>query len=153
MSLALIHQRECFVVNLTYLGHKRNRGRAQFGYSWAPLDRLLSLPQRRNIVGQSILFNEGTAHSYLRSGWRASDSLLKVVEYRFLVIEHSIEIYGGLVAALFAGLGIWLGLKLTRNKETVVIKEVPIAPPERFTLNQSGSRSWGSRHGSSRSWN
>jgi DNA-binding CsgD family transcriptional regulator len=63
--------------------------------------------------------------------------LLKVVEYRFLVIEHSIEIYGGLVAALFAGLGIWLGLKLTRNKETVVIKEVPIAPPERFTLNQS----------------
>jgi DNA-binding CsgD family transcriptional regulator len=63
--------------------------------------------------------------------------LLKVVEYRFLVIEHSIEIYGGLIAALFAGLGIWLGLKLTRNKETVVIKEVPIAAPERFTLNQS----------------
>jgi DNA-binding CsgD family transcriptional regulator len=63
--------------------------------------------------------------------------LLKVVEYRFLVIEHSIEIYGGLIAALFAGLGIWLGLKLTRNKERVVIKEVPIAAPERFTLNQS----------------
>jgi DNA-binding CsgD family transcriptional regulator len=63
--------------------------------------------------------------------------LLKVVEYRFLVIEHSIEIYGGLVAALFAGLGIWLGLKLTRNKEKIVIKEVPITAPERFTLNQS----------------
>jgi DNA-binding CsgD family transcriptional regulator len=63
--------------------------------------------------------------------------LLKVVEYRFLVIEHSIEIYGGLIAALFAGMGIWLGLKLTRNKEKVVIKEVPIAAPERFTLNQS----------------
>jgi DNA-binding CsgD family transcriptional regulator len=62
--------------------------------------------------------------------------LLKVVEYRFLVIEHSIEIYGGLIAALFAGLGIWLGLKLTRNKEKIVIKEVPIAAPERFTLNQ-----------------
>lgn len=63
--------------------------------------------------------------------------LLKVVEYRFLVIEHSIEIYGGLIAALFAGMGIWLGLKLTRHKEKVVIKEVPIAAPERFTLNQS----------------
>lgn len=62
--------------------------------------------------------------------------LLKVVEYRFLVIEHSIEIYGGLIAALFAGLGIWLGLKLTRNTEKIVIKEVPIAAPERFTLNQ-----------------
>jgi DNA-binding CsgD family transcriptional regulator len=63
--------------------------------------------------------------------------LLKVVEYRFLVIEHSIEIYGGLIAALFAGVGVWLGLKLTRTKEKVVIKEVPIAVPERFTLNQS----------------
>ncbi len=28
--------------------------------------------------------------------------LLKLVEYRFLVIEHSIEIYGGLIALLFA---------------------------------------------------
>ena len=63
--------------------------------------------------------------------------LLKVLEYRFLVIEHSIEIYGGLVAALFAGVGVWLGLKLTRIKEKVVIREVPIAVPERFTLNQS----------------
>jgi two-component system, NarL family, response regulator LiaR len=51
---------------------------------------------------------------------------LKLVEYRFLVIEHSIEIYGGIVAALFAGLGIWLGLKLTRTKETVVVREVPV---------------------------
>ena len=42
--------------------------------------------------------------------------LLKVIEYRYLVIEHSIEIYGGFVAAVFAGLGIWLGLKLTRPR-------------------------------------
>ena len=46
-------------------------------------------------------------------------ALLKVVEYRFLVIEHSIEIYGGLVALLFSALGIWLGLKLTRPKVVV----------------------------------
>ena len=51
---------------------------------------------------------------------------LKVVEYRFLVLEHSLEIYGGLVAAIFAGLGIWLGLKLTRTRETVVVREVPV---------------------------
>jgi DNA-binding CsgD family transcriptional regulator len=63
--------------------------------------------------------------------------LLKVVEYRFLVIEHSIEIYGGLVGLLFAGLGIWLGLKLTKTKEKVVIKEVPVAAAERFTLNET----------------
>jgi len=63
--------------------------------------------------------------------------LLKLVEYRFLVIEHSIEIYGGLIALLFVALGIWLGLKLTRTKEKVVIKEVPIAAAEGFTLNET----------------
>ena len=35
-------------------------------------------------------------------------AVLKLTEYRFLVVEHSVEIYGALVAALFAGLGIWL---------------------------------------------
>lgn len=53
-------------------------------------------------------------------------ALLKFIEYRYLVVEHSFEIYGGLVAAIFAGVGIWLGLKLTKTKETVVIKEVPV---------------------------
>ena len=49
--------------------------------------------------------------------------VLKLVEYRFLVVEHSLEIYGGLVAALFAVLGIWLGQKLTRLKEFVVTRD------------------------------
>lgn len=51
---------------------------------------------------------------------------LKLIEYRFLVVEHSIDIYGGLVAAVFSAVGIWLGLKLTKTKETVIIKEVPV---------------------------
>jgi NarL family two-component system response regulator LiaR len=41
-------------------------------------------------------------------------ALLKAVEYRFLVVEYSVEIYGGLIAAIFAGLGVWLGLRITR---------------------------------------
>ena len=49
---------------------------------------------------------------------------LKLIEYRYLVIEHSMEIYGGLVALIFAALGIWLGLKLTRK--TVVVREVAV---------------------------
>lgn len=48
-------------------------------------------------------------------------AVLKVTEYRYLVVEHSLEIYGGLVAALFSALGIWLGLRLTRTREVVVI--------------------------------
>ena len=49
---------------------------------------------------------------------------LKLIEYRYLVVEHSMEIYGGLVALVFSALGIWLGLKLTRK--TVVVREVPV---------------------------
>jgi DNA-binding CsgD family transcriptional regulator len=54
---------------------------------------------------------------------------LKMVEYRFLVLEHSLEIYGGIVALLFSVLGLWLGLKLTRTRETVVVREVPVHVP------------------------
>src|SRR5256885_15549887 len=56
-------------------------------------------------------------------------AVLKVVEYRYLVLEHSLEIYGGIVALLFSTLGIWLGLKLTRTRETVVVREVPVGGP------------------------
>jgi DNA-binding CsgD family transcriptional regulator len=53
-------------------------------------------------------------------------AVLKLTEYRFLVIEHSIEIYGGLIAATFAGLGIWLGLRLTGRQQRIVVREVPV---------------------------
>ena len=53
-------------------------------------------------------------------------ALLKYFEYRFIVIEHSIEIYGGLIALVFVGVGIWLGLKLTKRQEVVVVKEVEV---------------------------
>jgi DNA-binding CsgD family transcriptional regulator len=62
--------------------------------------------------------------------------VLRLIEFRFLVVEHSIEIYGGLIAAVFAGLGIWLGLKLTKKKEVVVVKEVPVPATQTFTLNE-----------------
>lgn len=67
--------------------------------------------------------------------------LLRLIEYRFLVVEHSLEIYGGLIALLFAGLGIWLGLKLTRKKEVVVFQEVVVSAP--FVVNQGKLRELG----------
>ena len=57
---------------------------------------------------------------------------LRWMEYRFLVLEHSLDLYGGLVALIFAGLGIWLGLRLTRPRPAVLIKEV------RVWVNDSG---------------
>ena len=68
---------------------------------------------------------------------------LKLIEYRFLVVEHSIEIYGGLIAILFAGVGIWLGLKLTRKKEVVVVKEVAVPAVAPFAVNETSLRDLG----------
>jgi NarL family two-component system response regulator LiaR len=69
---------------------------------------------------------------------------LQYTEYRFVIIEHSVELYGALVAILFATFGVWLGLRITRSRETiretvretVVVREVfvpaeapaPLAP-------------------------
>ena len=54
---------------------------------------------------------------------------LQYTEYRFVVIEHSVELYGALVAGIFAAFGIWLGLRITRRREiireTVVVRDVP----------------------------
>jgi len=72
--------------------------------------------------------------------------ILKLVEYRFLVLEHSLEIYGGLIALLFAGVGIWLGIKLTRKKEVIVERElivereVFVTAPTEFSLNEARLR-------------
>lgn len=62
--------------------------------------------------------------------------LLTWAKYRFLVIDHAIEIYGMIIAAVFISVGVWVGLKLSGpktiiQKETViqtetVIREVPV---------------------------
>jgi NarL family two-component system response regulator LiaR len=48
---------------------------------------------------------------------------LQYTEYRFVVIEHSVELYGALVAILFATFGIWLGIRITRRRKTIVVRE------------------------------
>lgn len=62
--------------------------------------------------------------------------VLRMIEFRFMIVEHSFEIYGGLIAALFAGIGIWLGLKLTKKKEILIVKEVPVAATVPFSINE-----------------
>jgi DNA-binding CsgD family transcriptional regulator len=66
-------------------------------------------------------------------------AVLRYSEYQLLVIENSFEIYAALVAVIFAGFGIWLGIKLTKPRETVIFREVLVpaeAPAAPFTLNQ-----------------
>jgi hypothetical protein len=85
---------------------------------------------------------------------------LQYTEYRFVVIEHSVELYSALVAILFAAFGIWLGLRITRRRETiretVVVREVLVPaeapPPSNPSLPiRPASRPSASRHASSKS--
>jgi len=71
---------------------------------------------------------------------------LRFAEYRFVFVENSLEIYAGIIATLFAVLGIWLGLKLTRK--TIVVKEVPVpvevvVPSEPFVRNTTRQQQLG----------
>jgi two-component system, NarL family, response regulator LiaR len=78
---------------------------------------------------------------------------LQYTEYRFVVLSHSVEIYGALVAILFAAFGIWLGLRITRRREavretvreTVVVKEVmvPAEAPGPFAPNMARQQALG----------
>jgi len=84
---------------------------------------------------------------------------LQYTEYRFVIIEHSVELYAALVAILFASFGIWLGLRITRRRETgretiretiretVVVKEVLVPAEARalgpFAPNKAHQQSLG----------
>jgi NarL family two-component system response regulator LiaR len=54
---------------------------------------------------------------------------MRALEYRFLILEHSVEIYAGLVAVVFASVGVWLGGRFTRPRERLVVREVPVEVP------------------------
>ena len=61
---------------------------------------------------------------------------LRLIEYRFLVVEHSIEIYGGLIALLFAIVGIRLGQTLA-SERIVLVPDTTTASAGPFVRNQA----------------
>jgi NarL family two-component system response regulator LiaR len=64
--------------------------------------------------------------------------LLKWLELRFIVFQHSFEVYIGFIALIFTGLGIWLALKLSKPKiETVVVEKQVYISRDDFVLDQS----------------
>ena len=50
--------------------------------------------------------------------------LIKWLEFRFLIINHSLEIYIAAIALIFTVLGIWLSKKLTNPKTVIVEKQI-----------------------------
>ncbi len=57
--------------------------------------------------------------------------LLKWIDYRLWVHDISMEIYMGAIAAIFTGVGIWMGLRLTSPK--VIIKKEKL---DTFQVNE-----------------
>jgi len=62
-------------------------------------------------------------------------ALLKVIEYKHFVHEYPGELYGALVAMIFTAVGIYFGLRWTRTKEVIVVREVLIPAGGPFVLN------------------
>ena len=56
--------------------------------------------------------------------------ILKFIEYRYFVRDLSLEFYLGVVAILFAGLGVWAGLRLTRRKVVIANPDFKLNEPE-----------------------
>ncbi|MEM9361942.1 MAG: response regulator transcription factor [Bacteroidota bacterium] len=63
---------------------------------------------------------------------------LKWLQWKFLILDNSIDIYIGLIALTFTILGVWIASQITKPKtETVVIeKQVVVHRPHEFVLNE-----------------
>lgn len=68
--------------------------------------------------------------------------VLKWLQWKFLIVDNSIEIYIGLIAVFFTILGIWVATQLVKPKietitETVIIeKEIYVPRQPVFSINQ-----------------
>jgi DNA-binding CsgD family transcriptional regulator len=64
---------------------------------------------------------------------------LKWLQWKFLIVDHSIDIYVGLIAVFFTILGVWVATQLTKPKiQTVVIeKEIYIDQPAGSGINEA----------------
>lgn len=58
--------------------------------------------------------------------------VLKWMQWKFLIVDHSTDIYVGLIAVFFTLLGIWVASQLAKPKvqEVIVEKEVYLQPME-----------------------
>ena len=82
---------------------------------------------RRRAVGEILIY--GLCMGLLIT-------VLRLIEYQYLFVGSSPETYGAVIAVLFAGLGIWLGLMLPRRKHAVVLTEVRTPVPTAFVPDE-----------------
>ena len=61
-------------------------------------------------------------------------AILKFIEYRYYVRDLSLEMYVGLVAAIFIGLGVWIGVRVTRK----TVKSRIVEPVDAARIKEIG---------------
>lgn len=74
---------------------------------------------------------------------------LKWLQWKFMIIENSVDIYVGLIAVFFTLLGIWVAQQMTKPKVTIIEKEVYVSHPEAFVFNET---EWAKLNLSPREW-
>ena len=65
-------------------------------------------------------------------------TLLKVIEYQYFIHVYPAEIYGGLLALIFTGVGVYVGLRWTRPKEVQVPVPAPAPAPDPARARDAG---------------
>jgi DNA-binding CsgD family transcriptional regulator len=65
--------------------------------------------------------------------------VLKWLQWKFLIVDNSLDIYIGLIAVFFTVLGVWVATQLAKPKieKVIVEKEVFVPQPEDFTINET----------------
>lgn len=62
--------------------------------------------------------------------------LLRWIEWQFIFVDNSFEIYAGIIAIIFTLLGIWVAMKISKPKTILVEKEVLIKADPEFRINE-----------------
>lgn len=70
-------------------------------------------------------------------------ALLKLIEYKHFIGAYPTEVYSGVVALIFAVMGIYLGLRWNRRTDRVVVREVRVREAGPFVLQVENLREFG----------
>ncbi len=69
--------------------------------------------------------------------------LLRWMEWQFVLVNNSFEIYAGIIAIIFTLLGIWVAMKVSKPKTILVEKEVLVKSGPEFRINEKAANELG----------
>ncbi|MFC3197650.1 response regulator transcription factor [Parapedobacter deserti] len=61
---------------------------------------------------------------------------LKWIQWNFLIIDHAIDIYIGIIALLFLVLGVWVANQLGKPKIVTIERKIPVPTADTFSVDE-----------------